>query len=287
MLDNLIKDMHDVITGVKAPATDKAQHNVNVSYAKWYKEREHTRDKNKLHFSEIGSVCKRQLWYKYHSAVGNIKANVEPLDATALLKFFYGDILEELVLNVAEDAGYSVTNKQDRVEYVHGDWKVTGRIDAVINDVLIDVKSTTKYGAIKFENGLKDDPFGYKAQLGGYAYALGYKQAAFLTVQKELGHIGLHPISTKDIENFESELEKSITAVSLSSPDNLEQIDPVPQSATSPNLKLDVTCSYCSFKQECWKQANNGEGIKTFLYSGKPEFIVKVVRQPKVKELIL
>lgn len=279
MLDNLVKDVHDVITGKKPPVTPKEKHSVVASYAKWFDGNRERKEKV-LYFSEVGTTCQRQLWYKY-----NRSDIAEPLDATTKLKFFYGDLLEELVLSVVSAAGYDVKDQQKVVEYELGDWKIRGRIDAVINDVLVDVKSTTKQGQKKFDESLDKDPFGYKAQLGGYAYALGIKQAGFLTIQKELGHLNFYPIEQKDIVKFPEAADKAIKIVE-SSLDSLERLEPVKQSETSPNLKLGVTCSYCAYKGDCWKDVNNGEGIKTFMYSGRPEFLVKVVKKPKVQEVL-
>lgn len=279
MLNNLIQDVQDVITGKKPPATPKEKHSVVASYAKWFDVSRERKEKV-LYFSEVGASCPRQLWYRY-----NRSDIAEPLDATTKLKFFYGDMLEELVLSVVSAAGYEVKDEQKVVEHEVGDWKIRGRIDAIINDVLVDVKSTTKQGQRKFDESLDKDPFGYKAQLGGYAHALGMKQAGFLTIQKELGHLGFYPIEQKDIDKFPEMASNAIKTVQ-SSLDSLEHLEPVKQSETSPNLKLGVTCSYCAYKAECWKDSNGGEGIKTFMYSGRPEFLVKVVKKPKVQEVL-
>lgn len=279
MLDTLVQDVHDVVTGKKPPVTAKEKHTVTSSYTKWF-DPPRTRQEKVLYFSEIGSSCLRQLWYKYH--MGNV---AEPLEASTKIKFFYGDLLEDLLLSVVSAAGYEVKDQQKTVETTIGDWRVRGRIDAIINDVLVDVKSTTKQGQKKFDDALDKDPFGYKAQLGGYAHVLGMDKAGFLTIQKELGHINFYPISTKDIQEWPTTASKAIKAVE-GSVDSLEQLEPVKQSETSPNLKLCTTCSYCSYKAQCWKDANNGEGLKTFMYSGRPEFLVKVVKKPKVQEVL-
>jgi hypothetical protein len=162
---------------------------------------------------------------------------------------------------------------------------VSGRIDAVINSVLVDVKSTTKLGQAKFDNGLQDDPFGYKAQLSGYATALGLKEAGFLTIQKELGHIKYYPIRV-DSKTFEKDAQKAVKAVQTPL-EELPRLEPVAQSTTSPNMKLNTTCSYCAYKQDCWKEANEGAGLRMFSYSGKVEFLVAVNKQPKVEEILI
>ena len=232
-----------------------------------------TRADKTLHFSELGDPCPRKLNYRVNHAT-----LAEDIDGNTRLKFFYGDMLEQLVLSVAEAAGHTVEKKQERAILTLSDgWKVTGYIDAVVDGVLTDVKSTTKYGEEKFKNGLVDDPFGYKMQLGGYAVALDYEEAGFLTIQKELGHIGWYPIKV-DKKMVEDNAEAAVEYVKRPI-EQLPRLAPVPQSKTSKNMKLCTSCSYCSYKKVCWPE------VRTFLYSNGPEYLVSVVDLPRVTEL--
>jgi hypothetical protein len=52
----------------------------------------------------------------------------------------------------------------------------------------------------------------------------------------------------------------------------------------SGNLKLGVACSYCPFKDECWKDSNGGKGLRKFFYSRGPVWLTNVAREPKVNE---
>jgi hypothetical protein len=267
-----VPDIYSLIGGGIAPAT--ANNNVSVSYDKWFNPRSSEREKNILYFSEVGDPCPRRLWYKYNTPEG-----AEKHDGNTLLKFFYGDILEELVLNVAEDAGHSVTSKQERVLYEVGNgWYVRGRIDAIIDNVVVDVKSTTKFGEEKFKNNLQEDPFGYYQQLNGYATALNYDTAGFVTIQKELGHINYYPIEVNK-GLFKLQADHAVEAVSLDKPDTIKRMDSVPASKTSKNKKLCTACSYCPYKKQCWPE------MRTFLYASGPEFLVDVVDVPRVMEI--
>lgn len=227
-----------------------------------------------IYFSELGDPCPRKLNYRVNSP-----ELAESIDGNTRLKFFYGDVLESLVLSLAEASGHTVSDKQRRVELeLDNSWKVKGRIDAVIDGTLVDVKSTTKFGEEKFKNGLQDDPFGYKMQLGGYAVALELQQCGFLTIQKELGHVGYYPIEVSK----QAVLDGAHAAVSyVERPlQELPRLDPVPQSKTSKNKKLCTTCSYCSYKKHCWPE------MRTFLYSDGPVFLTEVVDVPRVAELV-
>jgi hypothetical protein len=187
-------------------------------------------------------------------------------------------MLEDFVLAVTEGAGHEVTSRQGRATLELDDgWKVTGKIDAVIDGVLVDVKSTTKYGEEKFKHGLVDDPFGYALQLGGYAVALGHTSAGFLTIQKELGHLGWYPI-TVDKNKVISGAQAAVKAVT-SDITELPRLSPVPQSKTSKNMKLCTSCGYCPYKKQCWPE------MRTFLYSNSVEHLVYVDTEPRVLEL--
>jgi hypothetical protein len=271
-IESLVDDIYEVVKGAKAPAT--SNNNVNVSYDKWFTPRDKQREEKVLYFSEVGDPCLRRQWFKY-----NQPEQAEQLDGNTLLKFFYGDILEELVLQVAEDAGHEVSHKQEKVFYEAGDgWWVRGRIDAIIDGVVVDVKSVTKYSEEKFKKGLVEDPFGYYQQLNGYASALANDSAWFVTIQKELGHVAYYPIETHR-GLFNAQVKHSIEGVSEKSFETLPGFAPVPQSATSSNTKLCASCSYCSYKKQCFPQ------MRTFLYSSGPVHLVDVVDTPRVPEV--
>jgi len=135
-----------------------------------------------LRLSAIGKPA-RQLWYD--------SRGVEKPDFTGdqLLKFFYGDVIEEVLLTLAKLSGHSVTNEQQKV-VVAG---ITGHMDAVIDGHVIDVKSASAMSFKKFKNGTlyEDDPFGYIAQVAGYEYNEGTNNGGLLAVNKSSGEIAL------------------------------------------------------------------------------------------------
>lgn len=237
------------------------------------------RKPNTLYFSEIGESCPTRLWYKFNNTELAI-----PHNPSTKIKFLYGDILEELVLQLARDSGHSVEGEQQEVQHdVGGGWVVRGRIDAIIDGTVVDVKSVTKYSVKKFEDGLVDDPFGYVDQLNGYASVLKSDTSGFLTIEKELGHIRYFSAPPTDAEKFSHAAERAVTVVSGPIPH--ERLPDQPQSATSPNRKLCTKCSYCEYKFSCWADANDGEGLRGFVYSTKVEWLTSIVSLPKVMEI--
>ena len=64
--------------------------------------RDKPREMGKLWASDIGKKCPRQLWYQFHEPDKGT-----PLEGYTKFKFLYGNILEEAVLYMAEEAGHT------------------------------------------------------------------------------------------------------------------------------------------------------------------------------------
>lgn len=221
-----------------------------------------------LRMSNLGMPCERHLWYKV-----NVPDKAESLPAAARMKFLFGDILEELLLFLARETGHTVEREQERVEY-HG---VVGHIDAVIDGVLVDVKSASSASFTKFAAGLQPqvDSFGYLTQLDLYMHALDLPLGAFLVIDKTLGKVCLdrHSRSTR---NWLHDIEHKRAVVSGRIPSRAYTTE---ADGVSGNEKLGTVCSYCDFKRDCWP------GLRTFAYANGPRFLTAVRSLPKVPEL--
>jgi len=278
-IDTLIADMQEVIKGQGGWSGTQGSilgRSIALVANKRFSKPQEPR--GYLSLSSIGTPCKRKLWYKV-----NTPEEAIPLEYNALLKFFYGDMIEELALTIAVAAGHDVKGQQDRLD-VHG---IKGHRDAVIDGMTVDVKSCSPYAFKKFKEGTlrNDDPFGYISQLSSYVYAgkdddkvTNKTQGAFLVIDKQNGHICLDVYDfTKELKTKEQEM---LDAKELVSGDlTAERQQKVPQSKTSPNSKLPMMCSYCEFKKKCWPEA------RKFIYSYGPVFLVDVRSEPKVPEV--
>lgn len=230
-----------------------------------------------LRMSNIGKP-NRQLWYELHDTPK------EKISGATLLKFAYGDLTEALVLALVETAGYKIEGFQQEVE-VDG---VRGHIDAIISGVLVDVKSCSSYSFQKFKTGslLEEgqDAFGYLGQICGYAHALKLP-AAWIAVDKTNGEVCVLTVPQSKIDEYD--VSRRITEVrrameSSDVPSRCYQEEPHQKSG---NLKIPIGCQYCPFKSECWKDCNDGQGLRLFLYSDKPVWLSKVTKTPLVFEV--
>lgn len=230
-----------------------------------------------LRMSNVGRPD-RQLWYDVN---GN--SAKEELAPHTKIKFLYGDILEALLLFLAKEAGHDVTHEQAEV-VVDG---VVGHNDAVIDGVVVDVKSASTYAFKKFKDGTlaEDDPFGYMEQLAGYSTGLGGLDGGFLAVDKTLGHLTLMEVPKEDLNALDVPGRIAHIRDVLAEDQPPERCyEPVPE-GKSGNLGLDTGCSYCNHKFTCWSDANNGLGLRTFIYSSGPKHLVEVVNEPRVPEV--
>lgn len=233
-------------------------------------------ERSGLSLSQMGNPD-RKLWYKI-----NLPSSGEPLGAETLGTFFYGDLLEILILALAKAAGHDVRGLQTRVE-VEG---IPGSLDAIIDGWLVDVKSASSYGFQKFaSNGLReDDPFGYISQLSSYLYSqqdnpevVQKHKAAFLVVKKDRFKLCLDVYDfTEELKNKPAELAHKKQMVSGPIPERCYSPEP---DGKSGNLKLGVGCSYCDYRKICWPEA------RTFAYSTGYRHLTKVVNLPKVPEV--
>jgi hypothetical protein len=278
-INTLVKDIYGVLEGDGGWDTAVADHfNTAVDNLMDSRLNADGEYKPSIRMSNVGTPCARKLWYHTHATKG------APLRGDTRLKFMYGDVIEELVLSLAEAAGHNVVGRQDLMECAG----IKGHRDGVIDGMLIDVKSASPYSFKKFaEHGLrKDDPFGYMAQLTAYLLSsqddplvTNKTHAAFLVMDKVSGEITLDTYDLReDMKRMVKLIEDRKAMVAKDTPPR-RQYDEVPE-GKSGNKIIQMPCGYCEFKNHCWP------GLRTFVYyGGKPKFFTKVVKEPRVPEI--
>lgn len=234
----------------------------------------YTPPRSPLRFSSLGKP-NRQMWYEAHP----IEGGKEVMTPKTYVKFMYGDIIEQMLLFLAKEAGHTVEMEQAEVE-IDG---VKGHIDAVIDGVVTDVKSASPFGYKKFENNsvTEDDPFGYVAQLAGYADILTPgKPAAWLANDKVGGDICVSLLSPMVIKHHKPEdrIAELREVLAQDEPPSRCHEDVV--DGASGNRKLSTPCSYCAHKFRCWG------GLRGFAYSTGPRYLTVVAKTPNVPEIV-
>lgn len=276
-ISTLIEDVQKVLLEGPTEISDQDLEDFGKGVANLIKSKLQVKQEKYLRFSNMGSPCERKLWYQI-----NRPDEQEELTADTKLKFLFGDLTELLLLFLAKIAGHSVEGGQTQLD-LHG---IKGSRDAVIDGVLVDVKSTSSFSFKKFnEHTLKDDDaFGYIPQLLGYLEAsqddtlvTDKSRAAFWAFDKSLGHMCLDFHQRPDWD-WKAVIEYKQKTVSL--PEPPERAFEPQEFGKSGNMRLGTFCGYCSSKKLCYPE------LRTFLYSQGPTFLTTVVEEPRVFEVI-
>ena len=227
-----------------------------------------------LRMSSIGRED-RKIWYDVHNKT-KVKHPPE-----LLLKFFYGNIVEALMLFLSAESGHKVTNQQEEVK-IEG---ITGHIDAMIDGAVVDVKSASTRAFRKFKTRtlLGNDPFGYIGQISGYMDAKNVLEGGFLAFDKSTGDITFMMVDELTKINSVDRIKHLKEIISLDSPPE-HCYEPVPLGVQG-NYILNISCSYCDYKNICWKDVNDGSGLRVFQYSNGLKYFTNVEVEPKVEEV--
>ena len=284
LLDTLIGDIYSVFSSDlgKDKIKDLSNNLAELIQSRLSKQTSHA--KGKLRMSSLGMGCKTKLWYSI-----NEPADEGDMHGKDLLKFMYGDIIEEFVLWAAELTGHTVTGRQGELVGPEG---IKGHRDCLIDGVTVDVKTASPFAFEKFRKGGQlllpgNDPFGYISQMSSYLEAakddpnvVEKTKGVFLVVHKVTGEMVLDEYDlTEQVNNKAKEVKDCVDLVAGPKPDF--RIDPVPQKKGGDNLKLAMMCEYCYKKHSCWPE------LRTFQYSNGPAYLVKVVATPRVQEVTI
>ena len=275
-ISTLVEDIHTLIdTGKHKLDTDNL--NLFLDTLKYEVTRflaPYEGERKNLRLSAVGRED-RKLWYEMNDTK---KRKISP---QLRMRFFYGNIVEALLLFLAQESGHVVKDQQKEVK-LEG---VKGHIDAIIDDVLVDVKSASDYSFKKFKNGtlFEDDPFGYLGQISSYMEALNLDEGAFLAFNKNTGAITLLEIDELMTINASSRIKHLKKVIKQkTAPDRCYGDE---EYGTSGNRVVNNNCNYCEYRVDCWKDANAGKGLRTFKYASGYKYFTKIVNEPKVEEI--
>jgi len=279
LVPDIYKELEKISEGKPINLTEKDIDNtlakIKESMMAWATPSE--RDNNfTLRMSNIGRPA-RQLWYQKRDEL--VKSSI---DGPTQIKFLYGHILEEIVLMLVRMAGHKVTDEQKEVK-VKG---IVGHIDCKINNEIVDVKTASGFAFKKFIQGrlAEDDPFGYLGQLAGYEKSEGTNNGGFLVINKESGELCLHQPEDLDKPNITNKIDNLISCLDIN--DKPERCyDPVPEGKKG-NYKLHKSCFWCNYKFDCFKDVNNGQGLRGFKYANSTVYLTHVEVEPQVEEIL-
>jgi len=279
-IDTIATDIKTLVAGISngkpANVTEENMNkfllNIKEAFHSWNNP---VREKDgKLRMSVLGKPP-RQLWYDRFSP-----KKTKSYDASLNIKFLYGHILEHLLLYLAELTGHKIGDQQKKVEIDN----IKGHIDATVDGEVCDVKSASSFSFKKFKTGelVGDDPFGYHAQLSGYETGMGTNGGGFLVMDKSSGDVCFYKpdeLAKPNVTTLIKTLQDTLK--SKTPPEKCYQLS----ETKGGNKSLPIGCQFCTHKWECYKDANDGKGLRVFKYSNKFVYLAEVNRQPNVEEI--
>lgn len=279
-IDTLVEDIYSILfklnngQSIQAdlePYLDDTLEDIKRAILEWSNPQE---NRGGLRMSNIGRPA-RQLWFANRSTESTQES------PHVQVKFLYGHVLEQLLLMLCKASGHTVTDEQKEVE-VDG---IVGHMDCKIDGEVVDVKTASPYSFKKFVDGSlpENDSFGYMEQLASYEEAEGTDNGGFLVIDKVSGEIALYQPDDLDKPLIKPLIAEKKQALVLDKPPEI-CYNPEPE-GKSGNMVINKQCRYCPYKQECWADANDGQGLRMFKYHNGIKYFTHVEKEPKVEEI--
>ena len=205
-----------------------------------------------LRMSNIGKPVRR-LWFDKNNEIKEDKPHPK-----TFIKFLYGHLLEEVLLVLARLTDNEVDSEQKEV-VVDG---VFGHMDCKINGEVVDIKTAS-----------------------GFEEAEGTEEGGFLVINKENGELCFFSPDDLDKPVIRDRISKVVKAIKKTKPPEELCYQPVDEGKKG-NRKLHKNCTFCPHKFECFKDCNEGEGLRTFKYNRGLTYFTKVVSTPRVEEVL-
>ena len=236
---------------------------------KQLEEKRNTPHEKNIRMSSIGKPD-RKIWMELNGP--KVERSYSP---ATLIKFLYGSIVEELVIFLAKEAGHSVQELQKQCE-LEG---IKGHIDCIIDNNIVDIKSTSDFAFRKFKTGTleSDDPFGYIGQISAYVEAEGKDVGYILALNKVSGELALLEIDDFSLMNATKRIKHIKELIkSKKIPDFCYNPQP---DGKSGNMRLARDCVYCPYKWTCFPD------MKVFRYSDGLRYLTTIEKEPKVQDI--
>ena len=191
-----------------------------------------------------------QLWFDK-----NKPETALPKPNTFIMNMMIGDIVEAVFKGLLKEAGVEYKNSS-KVTLQLSNADISGTYDIIIDGAVDDIKSASDWSYKNkfesFDSLSKNDGFGYIGQLAGYAKASKKKIGGWWVVNKGNGQFKYVPADI-DIEKEISILDKKMNKLIENKFErSFEEEEELFRSKPTGNKILCKTCSFCSYRKECW-----------------------------------
>lgn len=216
-----------------------------------------TNEDFRLRMSNIGRpLCQLQM-----EKAGKDK---EPMPYNHIMRMMLGDAVEVIMEVLLRCAGANITGGKTQAEFAIADTVIKGENDIEIDHKVYDTKSASPWAfdnkwKFGWEGLMKEDAFGYKAQLLGYTRGAHADMGGWIVVNKSTGEVLVVEAQPDAFElaQLEAQVESTIKHVMEDKPFTrcFEPQDEYFRKKPTGNKRLHTTCTFCSFKGDCWPNA--------------------------------
>jgi hypothetical protein len=221
----------------------------------------------KIRMSGVGRpLCQQQLEKQGH---------VQDVAYNDIVKFATGDLLEAFAVLVMRAAGLKVVDEQKKCSLELAGETVNGTLDVILEidgqEEVWDIKTASPWS---FENKFsgrggydvikEDDPFGYVMQGHLYGESENKRFGGWIVINKSSGEwdfVEAPEEQSEDRKAYIADANKRVKAITEDAPFKVpfqsepEYVTIDRQKVETGNRLMPKTCSFCSFKSMCWKNA--------------------------------
>jgi len=221
----------------------------------------------RIRMSGVGRpLCQQQLEKQGH---------VQDVAYNDIVKFATGDLLEAFAVLVMRAAGLKVVDEQKKCSLELAGETVNGTLDVILEidgqEEVWDIKTASPWS---FENKFsgrggydvikEDDPFGYVMQGHLYGESENKRFGGWIVINKSSGEwdfVEAPEEQSEDRKAYIADANKRVKAITEDAPFKVpfqsepEYVTIDRQKVETGNRLMPKTCSFCSFKSMCWKNA--------------------------------
>ena len=207
-------------------------------------------DKFRWRMSNVGKpYC--QLWY-----AKNKPEAASSFNTVFLLNMIVGDIVEAVFKGVMKESGIAFEDAKT-VKSTFADNEISGTNDLTIDGAVWDVKTASNYSfQNKFESAEKlaaSDPFGYVAQLCGYAKADDVDPGGWIVINKNSMEFKFVPYDIDDRDEVIKSIDDKVVELEKNEFRRcFEPVDEFYRRKPTGNKKLPFECGFCQYRLDCW-----------------------------------
>ena len=245
----LLSRLREGASGISEATIDQITKDIGVALVRQFrggKKREF-----RVRMSNIGRpYC--QLWYEK-----NKPELAEAPDYNFVLNMMMGDIVEAVFKGLLTEAKVDYEDGEHVTLELASGTRVNGTPDISINGAIDDIKSASPWSYtnkfVSFDTLHSSDPFGYVAQLAGYAKASNKKAGGWWVVNKANGQFKYVEAEGLDVDQTLLEVDEKLKRLNQNEfARDFEPVEETFRSKPTGNKVLSVSCKFCNFKADCW-----------------------------------